>query len=110
HAERLQERTRELEQSQRELRLSERMASIGTLCAGLGHDMGNLLLPVSVWIDTLRPDELPPDLQEGVRSLSTCVQYLRKLASGLRLVSLDPSRDTGDNQVVLSAWLDEVAP
>jgi signal transduction histidine kinase len=109
-AERLQQRTRELEQSQRQLRLSERMASIGTLCAGLGHDMGNLLLPISVWIDTIDPHELPQNLQDGVQNLSTCVQYLRKLASGLRLMSLDPSRETGHRHVVLSQWLAEVAP
>ena len=109
-AERLQQRTMELEQSQRQLRLSERMASIGTLCAGLGHDMGNLLLPISVWINAINPRELPQNLQDGVENLSTCVQYLRKLASGLRLMSLDPSRETGHGRVALSQWLSEVAP
>ncbi|MCC6907086.1 MAG: response regulator [Phycisphaerales bacterium] len=110
HAERLAERTRELERSQRELRLSERMASIGTLCAGLGHDMGNLLLPLSVWTNSIKAAQLPPDLEEGVRHLTMCVQYLRRLASGLRLVSLDPSRSSGDELVKLPAWLDEIEP
>ena len=107
---RLQERSRELERSQRELRLSERMASIGTLCAGLGHDMGNLLLPISVWIDSVDSDRLPPDLQEGVHSLRACIQYLRKLASGLRLVSLDPAQAAGEERTALAAWAHEVGP
>lgn len=107
---RLQERSRELERSQRDLRLSERMASIGTLCAGLGHDMGNLLLPISVWIDSVDPDRLPPDLQEGVQSLRACIQYLRKLASGLRLVSLDPAQSAGEEKTALPAWAHEVGP
>jgi signal transduction histidine kinase len=109
-AERLRQRTRELEQSQRELRLSERMASLGTLCVGIGHDMGNLLLPISVWIDSDRLDELPPDLREGVQNLRACVQYLRRLASGLRLVSLDPSEEIGDSRVLPGEWVREVAP
>lgn len=107
---RLQERSRELERSQRELRLSERMASIGTLCAGLGHDMGNLLLPISVWIDSVESERLPQDLQEGVQSLRACIQYLRKLASGLRLVSLDPAQASGEERTALHAWALEVGP
>ncbi len=110
HAERLQQRTRELERSQQELRLSERMASVGTLCAGLGHDMGNLLLPLSVWIDAVAPDDLPPDLREGMGQLRTCVQYLRKLAAGLRLVSLDPSHESAGSRVLLEEWVGEVGP
>ncbi len=109
-AERLRERTLELERSQRELRLSERMASIGTLCAGLGHDMGNLLLPLSVWLDTMSSSELPEDTQEGVATLRTCIQYLRKLASGLRLVSLDPTLPVQDSQTMIDRWTEEVAP
>src|SRR5207248_7940559 len=42
----VQQRTGELERSHQHLRASERMAAIGTLSAGLGHDMGNLLLPI----------------------------------------------------------------
>lgn len=106
----LRERTLELERSQKDLRLSERMASIGTLCAGLGHDMGNLLLPVSVWIDTLDPAELPREMREGVESLQTCVHYLRKLASGLRLVSLDPTQEYDSARVALARWVDDVGP
>jgi hypothetical protein len=86
------------------------MASIGTLCAGLGHDMGNLLLPLSIWINTVRSRDLPPDFEEGVENLSACIQYLRRLASGLRLVSLDPSQSTRDDAVNLSKWLEEVEP
>ncbi len=109
-AQRLKEQARELEQSQRELRLSERMASIGTLCAGLGHDMGNLLFPVGVWLDRLDPDDLPPENRDGVESLRSCVQYMRRLVSGLRLVSLDPSNEGGTTVVQLGPWVDEIGP
>jgi signal transduction histidine kinase len=106
-AHRLEERTRELEQSQRELRLAERMATIGTLCAGLGHDMGNLLLPITFWMDELKPERLPEDVREGMDSIRTCVQYLRRLSAGLRLVALDPEQDFGDGITPLEDWLAE---
>ncbi|MFA6046168.1 MAG: PAS domain S-box protein, partial [Phycisphaerales bacterium] len=37
-------RTRALELSHEQLRMAERLAAIGTLAAGLGHDMNNVLL------------------------------------------------------------------
>jgi len=106
----LEERTRQLEKSQRELRLAERMAALGTLSAGLGHDMGNLLLPISIWIDEMRPDRLPEDIREGVGNIRTCVEYLRRLATGLRLVALDPDHEFGDHWTPIDEWRDEVAP
>ncbi len=109
-AKRLKERSRELEQSQQDLRMSERMASLGTLCAGLGHDMGNLLLPISVWVESVRPGDLPEDLCDGLDNLRTCIQYLRKLASGLRLLSLDSSRKSGDEKTDLLVWSGEIGP
>lgn len=110
HAQRLEERTRELERSQRELRLAERMAALGTLSAGLGHDMGNLLLPIAFWIDDLRAEDLPEDVRDGIANIRTCVQYLRRLAAGLRLVALDPNHEFGEESTPLGEWLEEVTP
>lgn len=106
-AQRLAERTRELEQSQRHLRMAERMATIGTLCAGLGHDMGNLLLPIGFWLDDLDPASLPREVGDGIENLRTCVEYLRRLSAGLRLVALDPEHDAGDGLTPLEEWRDE---
>jgi signal transduction histidine kinase len=91
HARELEERTRQLEQSQTQLRLAERMASLGTLAAGLGHDMGNLLLPIQTRLDDLDLAELPPEIRENLQGLSTTIGYLRRLASGLRLLALPPT-------------------
>lgn len=110
HAARLKERTEELEKSQRELRMAERMATIGTLCAGLGHDMGNLLLPISVWTDTLDERALPEDSREAVESLRTCVSYLRRLSSGLRQLALDPSAELGEPETEMPSWREEIEP
>lgn len=110
HAKRLEERTLQLERSQRELRLAERMAMVGTLCAGLGHDMGNLLMPILVWLDVMKLDELPDDAREGFESIRSCARYLQRLSEGLRLLSLDPEREFGESVTVLDDWWCEVGP
>src|SRR5690606_32886629 len=104
------QRTRELEQSQRQLQLAERMAAIGTLCAGLGHDMGNLLLPIMARLDALKRHDLSPDLNEGLETISTCVSYLRRLSSGLRLLALDPEKESPEEFTNLENWWADTCP
>ncbi|HEX6790300.1 MAG TPA: PAS domain S-box protein, partial [Candidatus Krumholzibacteria bacterium] len=47
------ERTREVLEANARARHTERMAVIGTLSAGLGHDMANLLVPVQIRLEAL---------------------------------------------------------
>jgi PAS domain S-box-containing protein len=102
------ERTRELENTTERLRLSERMASLGTLSAGLGHDMGNLLLPLDIRLKLLLDANLPPELREHVIGIRTCAQYLQRLSSGLRLLAVDPWAAPLDESTELRAWWTEV--
>lgn len=101
-------RTEELRDSHRRLRLSERMASLGTLSAGLGHDMGNLLVPVRVCVDTLERAELPEPLRTEVDKIRTAAEYLQQLANGLRLMALDPERAQTKELIDLREWWRDV--
>lgn len=89
HAEDLEravaERTRQLAQTSARLALNERMAAVGTLAAGLGHDIGNLLLPLDAHVEALERANLGPFERESVSALRQCVQYMRSLVRGLRL-------------------------
>jgi len=113
HRQRLEElvteRTQALEESHERLRLSERMASIGSLAAGLGHDMGNLVLPVMCRLETLATMELPPAAREEIVAVQTTMTYLRQLSAGLRLFALD-AQDSGASSVQadLESWWPEV--
>lgn len=109
-------RTRELEETHEKLRLSERMASLGTLSAGLGHDMGNLLLPVRARLDAIERQGaggggVPECIRQDLAAIRTSADYLQKLSAGLRLLALDPQDDSASPETVrLWEWCRDTLP
>ncbi len=105
----VEERTAELEESLRRLSLSERMAALGTLAAGLGHDMANVLLPMRMALGTLDALPVPEPGKESLASLGRSTEYLRTLAGGLRMLALNPDEPHLSDEVTgLMAWWPEV--
>jgi signal transduction histidine kinase len=101
----VERRTAELETSHERLRIAERLASIGTLAAGLGHDLGNTILPLLCRLDALEAAPLSSAALEELGAVRRAVEYLRELSQGLRLLALDPANDSASNRVtVLSDW------
>jgi signal transduction histidine kinase/CheY-like chemotaxis protein len=107
---RVEERTRDLEATHQQLRLSERMASLGTLCAGLGHDMGNLLLPIRAHLDAVERVGTGAALSPHFSAIAQCVGYLQSLTNGLRMLSFDSRESDADAETDLATWRDEIAP
>ncbi|MGH7241852.1 MAG: sensor histidine kinase [Phycisphaerales bacterium] len=104
----LKDRVAELDASQERLRFSDRMATIGTLAAGLGHDMGNLLLPIRIRLDALAEHALPESAIEDLAAIRKASEYLQKLANSLRLLTLDSkSEDAGAAATSVSEWWQE---
>jgi PAS domain S-box-containing protein len=97
-------RTGELEKTTERLRAAERMASLGTLAAGLGHDMGNLLLPLDVRLQLLLQAGLPGELHEHVLGIQTCAHHLQRMATGLRLLAVDPAASRARQVTELGTW------
>ena len=113
HRERLEElvqqRTGALERSHERLRQAERLATVGTLAAGLGHDMSNLLLPIRARLHSLADAGLPTPALADVSAIGEAVSYLQRLASGLRLLAVDPDRSVErDTSTNLHAWWRDV--
>lgn len=112
HLEQLvQDRTAELQASHQHLRLADRLASIGTLAAGLGHDMGNLLLPIRMRLDVLEQTPLPPEVKEDIAAIASACEYLKRLTQGLRLFALNPDdpKTSGEPSNLATLWID-IAP
>ena len=88
------DRTRELEVVAKRLSIADRMATIGTLAAGLGHDMANLLLPIRMSLDAIEAGSMTADLREDVLAIRKASEYLQRLAASLRLLALDPENES----------------
>ena len=92
--------------SEARLRESDRMASIGALAAGLGHDMNNVLLPVRAHLNALKAssDGRVNDRQHLV-PIHKGVAYLQQLADGLHFLAMDPDQiEDVEGATDLAAW------
>lgn len=108
---RVEERTRELQESNMHLRQAERMASMGTLCAGLGHDMGNILMPIRARLRALEQIDLPSDAPEHIQAIGKYVEYLQSLTNGLRMLAVDSESDTNAPPATdLAQWFQDAQP
>jgi len=104
-------RTAQLETSHERLRLAERLASVGTLAAGLGHDLGNTILPMLCRLDALAAQDLPDAAQGEISAVRGAVDYLRQLSQGLRHLALDRNQQpTAGARTDLPDWWEQASP
>lgn len=90
------------------LRQSDRLTALGTLAAGLGHDMNNMLLPIRAHLNAI--EAASPASATGmavhVHEIRGGVKYLQELADGLHYLATDagPSRDRGEGTDLARWW------
>ena len=81
---RVQERTRDLEQAHDALRQSQKMEAIGQLTGGIAHDFNNLLTVIRGSADLLRRRDLPKNKRERyVNAISDTADRAAKLTGQL---------------------------
>jgi len=101
----------EIEATHQRLRVADRLAALGTLTAGLGHDMNNVLFPIRCRLAALDWDKVPPDLKEILTSSRTTVDYLQQICNGLRLLAVDPEdSEASGPATALGTWWQQVEP
>lgn len=92
-----------------QLRQADRLASIGTLAAGLGHDMHNVLLPIRARLDAVDAASLPSKTKEHFHAMRRSIAYLQQLSDGLHLLALDPEDEDATASVTsISDWWSQV--
>lgn len=106
----LDARTAELNASHARLRLADRMSALGTLATGLGHDMGNLLMPLNNRLAALEKIELDAGAREHLVAIRAAADYLRQLTTALRLLARDPERTGSGEPTHLETWWRDAAP
>jgi PAS domain S-box-containing protein len=112
HRDRLQDivaqKTAELALSLQRLHTSERLAALGTLAAGLGHDLANLVLPIRARLESLAVSPLTQEMRADVVAIGQALDHLGNLSAGMRLMALDPTRTRAASEAVdLTGWWDE---
>ncbi len=92
--------------SESRLREADRLASIGALAAGLGHDMNNVLLPVKAHLNVLKAGDCgASERRKHVDRIHKGVAYLQQLADGLHFLAMDPDQvDESGGATDLSTW------
>lgn len=106
---RVVERTSDLVAAQGRLRLADRMAAVGTLAAGLAHDMKNLILPLGMRVDrVLHLDSLSGEVRADVMVISSLLDHLRAMAKNLTLFALDPEKEGVEGRTHLAPWSEQV--
>ncbi len=92
-------------------RLTDRLAFIGTLAAGLGHDMNNVLLPVRAHLEAASSLALVPEVRRHIESVQKSVAYLQHLADGLHFLALDPEKEVSEPAATdLRVWWSQAGP
>lgn len=88
------------------------MATLGTLAAGLGHDLRNLVMPVLLRLDVVAASpDLPEKARTDLASIRQSILRLQRLAGGLRLLSSDPFDQRDEAQLTtLHDWWDDLHP
>ncbi|HEX6314863.1 MAG TPA: ATP-binding protein [Gemmatimonadaceae bacterium] len=102
----------EVPPEERHLQRLQRMATLGTLASGLGHDLRNLVMPVLLRLDVVAAS---PDLSDKARadlaSIRQSILKLQRLAGGLRLLSSDPFDQRDEAQLTsLPDWWQDLHP
>ena len=85
----LKQQYEELEDSHQRLLLSDKMASVGLLTAGIAHEINNPLFVITGYLDIIREmvdseDVTAEDLADITVKLETASQAIVKLVSGLK--------------------------
>jgi hypothetical protein len=88
------------------------MATLGTLAAGLGHDLRNLVMPVLLRLDVVAAsNDLPEKARTDLASIRQSILRLQRLAGGLRLLSSDPFDQRDEAQLTtLHEWWEDLQP
>ena len=86
---------------------SERMAAVGTLAAGVAHEINNPLAVVIANVERVSGEPLPEELRAGLREARDCAERIRTIVRDLKLFSRAEEASFGpvDTESVLESTL-----
>jgi signal transduction histidine kinase len=105
----VERRTSELLKAQQHMAQQQRLASVGTLAAGLGHDMANLLLPLGARVELLLTSHTSDEVRRELTIITALLDHLRDLSRNLSLFARDPEKDGVQGRTNLAKWCAQVS-
>lgn len=110
----LAEQARALATANLRIHLADRLAALGTLAAGLGHDMNHVLLPVRARLNALEHSGITAAALAHLKAIRASVAYLQHLSDGLHFLALDPHQTATDRHNTattdINHWWKQVGP
>lgn len=103
-------RAQEVERLAERLNVADRLSLVGTLTAGVGHDIANLLFPI-----TSRLQSIDRELQQAgitsqdMQTLYAASNYLANLTRGLSHLTVDPHAVLSGRTDV-DSWIETIKP
>jgi two-component system cell cycle sensor histidine kinase/response regulator CckA len=105
----LVKRTEEVANAEKALARTERMAAVGTLAAGLAHDINNLTLPLGMRLDPLLSSpQYPQEIKNELTPIAALVDHLRAMSRNLSLFARDPEKEGVAGSTDIAKWASAV--
>lgn len=83
---------------------SEPVFVLRTFCAGLAHDLANLLMPLRLRLESMGRGDAAKQHDQDLTSLHHTTEHLRHLVNGLRLLASDPRQPPTKQRIDLNQW------
>lgn len=105
------ERTRELQSTQRMLIRSEKLASVGRLAASIAHEINNPLMPIKILLDDMLEDiqnGIPADAYAIEKTLESVERIRRVVDKLLEFTGKSPSKHQDSQQLDVNRIIQNV--
>ncbi len=105
----LEEKNRQLLDAQKELAKAERLAGLGLLAAGVGHEINNPLAIIRGNVELLQ-DEIPEEAEEReeVEAIMVEVRRIERIVNNLRAFSRSGMQRNANSTFLLGGLLDDI--